>query len=541
MTFVSLDEVPTVLANGECGDNAIWSLDSQGLLSISGNGSTYTYSTNNKAPWYDYRANIQSVEVEEGITGLGNHAFYMHSSITNISLPSTLETIGDSVFRGCSGLTEISIPESVTKIGGYAFSTCNHLQSITIPDSVVSLGTSAFYNCKALNEIVIGSGINTISGYVFYGCTALEEITIPSTINYINSSAFNNCSSLTTVKGYNGTVAESFASANNLTFVSLDEESDLFTIIFNAGEGKFSDGSSTTSVEVIGTFNVVEGISEAPIYANHEFLGWALASNASRDNIITELEVTADTTLYAVYEELYTVTYNAGEGAFLNGEKTIIETGQGTYTLISEKPTLDGMVFDGWFMNNQPVGPEIVLTDDVILTAQYLPIPVIEYTVYYDTEGGNEENWSEIAECVGSGITYYNITAMVPTKDGFTFLGWSLDGQLVSGQIELYGDVTLTAQWEEVAPVTYTVIYDANGGQFADGSNTRTDTTFEGNYPLSGEEPTKEGYDFSGWLVNGEVATEINVTSDITVTAFWTEHKKDIIPDEDETEIDTGD
>ena len=64
-------------ANGTCGDNITWSLDENGLLTISGNGAMSDYSTYpNGAPWYLHREAITAVIIEEGVTRIGKGAFY---------------------------------------------------------------------------------------------------------------------------------------------------------------------------------------------------------------------------------------------------------------------------------------------------------------------------------------------------------------------------------------------------------------------------------------------------------------------------------
>ena len=136
------------------------------------------------------------------VTSVGERAFYNCSSLTSITIPenSQLTSIGSSAFSGCSSLTSITLPENsqLTSIGESAFSGCSNLTSITIPEGVTSIGNSTFYNCSSLTSITIpeNSQLTGIGSSAFSGCSSLTSITIPEGVTSIGNSAFYNCSSL---------------------------------------------------------------------------------------------------------------------------------------------------------------------------------------------------------------------------------------------------------------------------------------------------------------------------------------------------------
>ena len=99
---------------------------------------------------------VTELSIPEGVTSIGNYAFYNCNRLTNIVLPDSVTSIGDSAFCGCTGLTSVTIPASMTSIGSNAFSHCSGLTSVTIPDSVTSIGPSAFYDCSALTDVYYG-------------------------------------------------------------------------------------------------------------------------------------------------------------------------------------------------------------------------------------------------------------------------------------------------------------------------------------------------------------------------------------------------
>ena len=134
-------------------DNLTWTLDADGTLTISGTGAMKDYNAaDNLSPAY-MNSNVKKVVIEDGVTSIGELAFFKCSSLTNITIPDSVTCIAYAAFHGCSSLSSITIPNSVTSIGIYAFVVCSSLTSITIPDGVTSIGYGAFSNCSSLKTI----------------------------------------------------------------------------------------------------------------------------------------------------------------------------------------------------------------------------------------------------------------------------------------------------------------------------------------------------------------------------------------------------
>ncbi len=114
--------------DNKCGDNAYWELDENtGVLTISGTGEMYDYGDwgydGQSPPWCtdrDYGSNINSVIIEEGITGIGEMSF-LGSAISSVQLPESLKTIGMLAFHNCENLKKITIPKNVIQIDDRAF------------------------------------------------------------------------------------------------------------------------------------------------------------------------------------------------------------------------------------------------------------------------------------------------------------------------------------------------------------------------------------------------------------------------------------
>ena len=191
-------------------------------LYILGSGPMVDYPTSINRPWYQYREEIQSVVIENGITSIGDSAFCECGSLTSVTIPNSVTSIGDVAFYECGSLTRVTIPDSVTSIGetafwkctaltsvtipnrvatigGRAFMECSSLTSITIPDSVTSIGFAAFSNCGSLASVTLPNGIASISESAFADCHSLTSVTIPDSVTLIGSGAFARCDGLTSV------------------------------------------------------------------------------------------------------------------------------------------------------------------------------------------------------------------------------------------------------------------------------------------------------------------------------------------------------
>ena len=91
-----------------------------------------------------------SFAIPEGVTSIGDGAFYGCDSLTSVTIPEGVSSIGDGAFYDCDSLTSVTIPSSVSSIGDGAFAYCDSLTSVTIPESVTEIGNHAFYNCGSL-------------------------------------------------------------------------------------------------------------------------------------------------------------------------------------------------------------------------------------------------------------------------------------------------------------------------------------------------------------------------------------------------------
>ena len=166
------------------------------------------------------------------VTAIGNDAF-SSSSLSNVTIPNTIDSIGSNAFSWCSNLTNVTIPNSVTFIGDFAFLPCSGLTqfdvaadnvffsdvegvlfnkvqdvliqypiakpdtSYVIPNTVTGISNAAFTLCSNLTNITIPNSVTAVGYYAFYECRDLTSMTIPNSLTYIGGSAFASCSKLT--------------------------------------------------------------------------------------------------------------------------------------------------------------------------------------------------------------------------------------------------------------------------------------------------------------------------------------------------------
>lgn len=160
-----------IVKRGEWGPGLTWTLDEDGLLTLSGNGENDGYFSF----WQATQGNIvRRVVVEEGVTAL---------------------------------------PVS-------AFNGCDWLESVSLPDSVQNIYAAAFTACPKLTRVDIPYGVPWVSGYCFARCYSLARVTVPESVTEVVDHAFDECPALT-LYGYDGSYIETYANENSIPFVSL--------------------------------------------------------------------------------------------------------------------------------------------------------------------------------------------------------------------------------------------------------------------------------------------------------------------------------
>lgn len=189
-------QAATEVAGGSCGESITWSLDSDGVLTITGEGWMYDWYDydGEMPPWYEMRMDIKKAVISEGIVHIGYDAFLNCENMTQVQIPSTVESIAAGAFHN-TGITGVVIPEGISELEGATFAFCKKLTAVAIPDSVEIIQSNVFLGCTALKEVTIGAGVRTMGTQAFEDCTALEKVHFDA-VNlkdmYANNNTFTN-------------------------------------------------------------------------------------------------------------------------------------------------------------------------------------------------------------------------------------------------------------------------------------------------------------------------------------------------------------
>ena len=238
------------LAEGTCGLHATWELSFAGGLTIAGNGDIKAYAPKSSVDFRKYSAQIKSVMMKDGITGVGAYAF-----------------------QSMTALTSVKMTDNVLTIDRYAFADCPVLSDITLPSTLLFIGANAFSNCTSLKSAVIPAGITNLYAKTFAGCTALKTVEIRNkncvfAINDILPQGV-------TVVGYTGSTAQYYAQKNGMAFQVLSETGTEQT---TQPATQPTSGTATTTdagkCPLCGQTH--EGFPDSLIGGVHSFIYWLL-------------------------------------------------------------------------------------------------------------------------------------------------------------------------------------------------------------------------------------------------------------------------
>ncbi|MCD7748399.1 MAG: leucine-rich repeat protein, partial [Firmicutes bacterium] len=325
------------------GDGLTWTLTGDGTLTISGEGEMphYIFGT---APWYDNAGRITSVIIEDGVTSIGNYAFYGCTSLESVAIPDSVTSIGYMAFSGCTSVTSVNVPDSVTSIGDYAFYGCASMTSVNIPDGVTKIGSGAFSGCTSLTSVNIPDSVTSIGDYAFYGCTSLESIVIPAGVGSIGSMAFFYCTSLGEItfegdapsfgsNAFYGVTATAYYLANNSTWtedvmqnyggeITWEEYTVTYTVTFDSNGGSSVDAQSVN-------YGLTAAEPTDPTRVGYTFDGWYLdGEKYDFDTVVTgDVTLTAEWTL-----STFTIKYHSSDSSSASSQTTKVTYGTSTAT-----------------------------------------------------------------------------------------------------------------------------------------------------------------------------------------------------------------
>lgn len=288
-----------IAAQGTLDGGLTWKLIKAGTLTISGNGAMPDFESIAEQPWSDNSDSIYKVVIENGVTSIGDCAFwkcgvlsaeisssvqsignsaFRETDIMSVKIPSSVKTIGDSAFRGCQGLGSVTISNGVETIGQNAFLSCTSLAAISLPASIVEVGAAAFCQCTKLTSVTFAPGSNRVSmgDSMFAECWYLMSVKLPQNIDRIGVEMFMNCKNLAGVEIPQGAESignKAFASCIHMSVVAIPDsvtaiESSAFSncplkdVYFTGDEAQWNNISKSSDVITV--------VSNATIHYNYD-------------------------------------------------------------------------------------------------------------------------------------------------------------------------------------------------------------------------------------------------------------------------------
>lgn len=496
-----------------CGDKITANFNKEtGTLTLSGTGDMFDYTAGSAPEWTKvYMYKVESVVINEGITSVGNWAFANMNYLTTVSFPSTLKSIGERAFSSCKLLTGITIPVSVESIGDFALKTTSDdivssLQYINVEEGNKNYSSvdGVLYNKDQtvliqiparvdITTLVLPETVETINSYAGHQARNIQEIVIPRGIKNIQPGAFDNCSKLeyvsfntddvfnastdfisntsAVIRGYAGSYTQTFAQENGFTF-----EAFPYCLL------KFVDnkGQVTEVTQDIGT--LPQDI-DAPSLPNATYVN---------DN---------QHMAYSWSPALKTVTVNATYTVSGSLENHSYVELPDTYV----KATIDNA---GKYADKQ-----CTVCGNIVEGKE---IPQLEhYTVTATAENGTAEVQGVSPKnnvAVNGDITL----VATPASEDLEFVGWSLNGKIVSTDTtyatKAISDAQYVAIFAEAKATEFTVVFtDQYGNVYS--SQTVTDAS-QIEIP---EAPEFVGFTFKGWSMTEEEIKAL--TTNATITA----------------------
>lgn len=293
-------------------DGISWTLSESGVLVISGSGEIKDFDPKDLDEWHELPTgqSVTEIIIKDGITSVGDYAFYKCSKVTKVTLPDSLRDIGAFAFQDCTGISELSIPDGVTEIGKGAFYGCNSLFDIELSKTLASVGYDAFFNtgvynktsnweagalyisgclvkvkknqsgsfnvkadtlyiadgafadCEKLTGVNVSEGTLAIGADAFANCKTLYSVSLPSTLAYVGGNAFGGCTRLTDL--YYGGELEDWLSVDFIDVYSnpLIYTGGMMNKSFLDGDVTVPDGISTVHS---GAFANCKGLSSVTL------------------------------------------------------------------------------------------------------------------------------------------------------------------------------------------------------------------------------------------------------------------------------------
>ncbi len=253
---------------------------------------------------------------------------------------------------------------------------------------------------------------------------------------------------------------------------------------------------------------------EDPTKKGYTFISWMLDG----EEFDFSTKITKNIKLTAKWKEDTSVTYTIKFDSNGGNKIDSIEVKSGKITSLPI-PEREGYTFVGWFNGTKEIENGDTISKDITLKAKWKKLADAskkEFIVTFDTDGGSKVSKQTISE---NGKVKKPAN---PTKNGYTFISWTLNSKTYNFNQKVTSNITLKATWkknatEVIEEKEYTISFDTDGG-----STVNSQRIKENSKVTKPSDPTKDKYKFLGWYLDDELYSfDAKVTKDITLKAKW--------------------
>ena len=458
--------------------------------------------------------------VPNSVTSIGTDAFNGCSQVKATPDLSNVTTLGASAFAGSSIDGDIDL-RKLTAIEKSAFNGTK-IQNVTLGDTLTTIGKDAFKN-TALTSVVIPDSVTTIKSGAFYTQSLVDSpgyITALPLNTTVEAGAFMDGTKLNLTYSYTNLVKNGGSYVQTPTFITED-----VTVDWSVGDATTSVPRPTvarygyyytipaTSYKVSGHWMKPEdrsGVAYAATWNPYQVtpvLDVNKGSGSSTPSPVTPVAITFDSAIPAQpVASRVGYTFKGWYNAASNGQQLFTSTGKFATT---GGEWIDVGLFSSSATSN--VGNPIAKT----LYAQWTENT---YVYTFNANGGTGGQSANVSK------KYDNTTSLapaIPTRTGYTFMGWSTNRNDASGyssfkplndrfgeksMINSINEINLYATWEANQ---YAVTFEATGGSVSPSTMTVTYDSSYGTLPT----PTRTGYTFNGWFTAQSGGIQITDTT----------------------------
>lgn len=163
------------IVSGDCGASLTWSYnDETGVLTISGSGDMDDFPET--VPWENVCQDIREILLPDGLTSIGDFAFFCCDALESVTIPDTVSSIGEGAFAYCNMLQTVHLPTELETLETGAFAYCASLSDINWPEKLTTLGDYAFQDCAFKSAELSANAV--FDARVFLNCKNLKTVSV---------------------------------------------------------------------------------------------------------------------------------------------------------------------------------------------------------------------------------------------------------------------------------------------------------------------------------------------------------------------------